>query len=68
MDDCLAQARVLRDNSKSLGVNPLRLPLIYFAAVDPVLAILSLFLLDAHLAFFALLATVAHDSSSFQCK
>jgi hypothetical protein len=65
MDDCLAQARVLRDNSKSLGVNPLRLPLIYFAAVDPVL---SLFLLDAHLAFFALLATVAHDSSSFQCK
>ena len=31
--------------------------------VDPILAILPLFLLDAHLAFFTLLATVAHESS-----
>src|SRR5437763_1222013 len=43
-----------------LGVNPLRLPLLYLIAVDPVLAVLSLFLLDARLVFFALLATVAH--------
>jgi hypothetical protein len=43
-----------------LGVNPLRLPLIQAIAVDPVLPIRSLFLLDTHFAFFALLAAVAH--------
>jgi hypothetical protein len=38
-----------------------RLPLIRIVAVDPVLAILALFLLDAPLAFFSFLAAVAHD-------
>jgi hypothetical protein len=47
-----------------LGVNTLRLPLISFVVVDPVLAILSLFLFDAHLAFFAFFSTVGHGSSS----
>src|ERR1035437_9015752 len=51
----------------TLRVNPQRLRLIFVVAVDTVLAILSLFLLDAHLAFFALLATVAHASSPLQC-
>jgi hypothetical protein len=51
----------------TLRVNPLRLRLIFVVAVDTVLAILSLFLLDAHPAFFALLATVAHASSPLQC-
>jgi hypothetical protein len=40
-----------------LGFGPLRLPLIDVVTVDPVLAILPLFLLDARLAF---LAAVAH--------
>jgi len=44
-------------------VNPLRLPLIRIVAINSVLAILALFLFDASLPFFALLAAVAHDSS-----
>jgi hypothetical protein len=44
------------------GVIPLLLPLIYFVAVDSVLAILSLFQLAALLAFFPLLAAIAHNS------
>jgi hypothetical protein len=44
----------------TLGVIPLRLPLIHIATVDPVLAIISLFLLETLLKFFALLAAVAH--------
>jgi hypothetical protein len=51
-----------------LGVNPFRFPLIHIAAVGPVLAILSLFLLAALLSFLAFFATVAHESSSSQCK
>lgn len=50
------------------GINPLLLPLIHIAGVDPVLAILLLFLLAALLQFFTLLATVAHSASSVQCK
>ena len=42
--------------------------LIFVVAVDTVRAILLLFLLDARLAFFALLATVAHDSSPLECR
>ena len=49
------------------GVNPFRLPLICIPGVCPILVILSLFQLDAHLAFFALLASVAHGASSFEC-
>jgi hypothetical protein len=41
---------------------PLPLPLIYFVAVDSVLAILSLFQLEALLAFIPLLAAIAHNS------
>jgi hypothetical protein len=48
-----------------LGVNPLRLPLIYIAVVDPVLAILSRLLLAPFLKLFALLAAVAHNSTPF---
>jgi hypothetical protein len=44
------------------GVIPLLLPLIYFVAVDSVLAILSLFQLAALLTFFPLLAAIAHNS------
>jgi hypothetical protein len=44
-------------------VDALRLPLIQVLAVDPVLAILLLFLFDAPLAFLALLTAVAHDFS-----
>src|ERR1035441_8794038 len=44
------------------GVIPLPLPLIYLVAVDPVLAILSLFQLATLLAFFPLLAAIAHNS------
>src|SRR5690242_3312265 len=51
-----------------LRINALRFPLIYLVAVDPILAIFALFLLAALLEFFPLLATVAHDSSSIQCK
>jgi hypothetical protein len=54
--------------SARLGVIPLRLPLLHIATVDPILAIISLFLLAALLKFFALLAAVAHDASSSQCK
>src|SRR5271165_4033371 len=43
------------------GVHPLRLPLVRIVAIDPVFAILALFLFDTLLAFFALLAAVAHD-------
>jgi hypothetical protein len=50
---------------RSSGVNPLLLPLIYGFAVDPVFSILSLFLLAALLPFFALLATIAHDTLLF---
>jgi hypothetical protein len=49
------------------GVDALRLPL-GILGVNTILAILSLFLLDANLTFFALLATVAHEFSSFECK
>jgi hypothetical protein len=41
-------------------VVPLRLPCIRQLPVDPVLAILPLFLLTELLAFFALLAAIAH--------
>jgi hypothetical protein len=43
----------------AIGVNPLPFPLIY--AIERVLAVLSLFLLAALLAFFALLAAIAHS-------
>ena len=45
-----------------LGFEPLRLPIDYVVAVDPVLAILALFLVDARLSFLTLLATVAQLS------
>ena len=51
-----------------LRVNPFRLRIIHIASVYPVLTILSFFLLALPLNFFALLATVAHDASSSQCK
>jgi hypothetical protein len=46
----------------SLGVDPLWLPLIRIAAVDPVILIFSSFLLAPILELFAFLATVAHDT------
>ena len=45
---------------KPQGFNPPLLPLIYVVAVDPVLAILSLFPSAALLPFFAVLATITH--------
>jgi hypothetical protein len=50
------------------GVDPLRLPLIYGLAVDPVFAILLFFQFAALLAFFALFATIGHDALLSQCK
>ena len=52
----------LRSTSR---VNPLRLPLSHVIGVDPVLSILSLFLLAALLALFA---AIAHTRSSLQYK
>jgi hypothetical protein len=43
-----------------LGIHPFGLKLIGHIAVDPVLAILSLFLLKSLLSFFPFLAAIAH--------
>jgi hypothetical protein len=45
-----------------LRIDALWRPLIRALAVDLILAVLLLFLLDASLAFFALLSAVAHNS------
>jgi hypothetical protein len=45
------------------GFDPLWFQIIRVVVVDPVLAILSLLLFDAHRAFLAFFATVAHDFS-----
>jgi hypothetical protein len=47
------------------GVNPLRLPLIPTVVVDPVFLVFALFRLATLLAFFALLAAIAHDRLLF---
>jgi hypothetical protein len=52
----------------TLRVNPVLLPLSNVIGVDPVLSILSLFLLAALLAFFALFAAIAHTPSFLQYK
>jgi hypothetical protein len=68
MGDSNSRTAIVRESrtfaSLELGVNSLRFPLIFAAAIDTILAIFSLFLLDALFAFFALLSTVAHDASS----
>jgi uncharacterized damage-inducible protein DinB len=49
------------------GVDALGLPLVGMTAINPVRPILALFLLNAPLAFFAFLATVAHCFSVKDC-
>jgi hypothetical protein len=44
-------------------INPLRLPIIYPIAVNPVLTALPLLLLPASLLLFALLASITHNFS-----
>jgi hypothetical protein len=46
--------------AKALGAAPLGFPLVGWRMVDPVFAVLSLFLFEALLLFFALFAAVAH--------
>jgi type VI protein secretion system component VasF len=44
------------------GIIPLRLPLILEIPIETVLAILALLLVAASFLFFALLASIAHDT------